>query len=548
MLRLRGIVCDVAVGKLSTESQLLEGNAAFDSTLCLDGFAVKSPLQAIPKFSIAFSLHACDLPHSIWVVSQDGSGDHRGLKEAVDGAKEGDTIVLRAGVYSEIVAVDKDLHLLSPQPGAAVLEAQATPLTLLGNVHVAGISLRLTQSSNEATALIACKGSPTLTLCEISGMVVVKVRMFRGFLCARLSFIFFSFCQGHAQVVLRECKIPGSKGHGILVTDKSTCLVEKCSVSNAENCGIQVEDGSRGVVMNSSVSNCEQNGLYLLEGAKGVVEGCDIFGNLFPGIAVKSADPVIARNRIHHNERSGVVVAGVCDGNVMIEDNNVFANGRDGLLIAQDAECMLQQNAVYDNRGSGIQVMSGGKPDIVRCSVFNNREYGVCFGRGSSGQLSSCQIFGNGKCGVSISSSKPDGSGTITTGPSGSPSSVATSSSADFGGSGSTQVVVEGCDVFSNKGLVGVEVLSGAAPRLLHNKIFRHPQHCVLIQAKAAPVVDGNELFGCKGPAVIIHAEAAAETLVSGNTIYACASEAIVWEASASASIAQVKQSNNIVM
>ncbi len=37
-----------------------------------------------------------------------------------------------------------------------------------------------------------------------------------------------------------------------------------------------------------------QNGIWLTDGAKGIIEGCNIFNNAFPGIAVSSADPVIA--------------------------------------------------------------------------------------------------------------------------------------------------------------------------------------------------------------------------------------------------------------
>ena len=170
--------------------------------------------------------------------------------------------------------------------------------------------------------------------------------------------------------------------------ERSTCLVEKCRLDTIEQCGVQVDGGARGVIMNSSVSYCKQNGIYLLDGAKGVIEGCNIFGCSFPGVAVNAADPVITRNRIHHNERSGLVIAGRSEDNTLVEDNNIFANGRDGVMIAKDAVCLLQGNAIFDNKGAGVQIMSGASPQLVKTHVYSNKDCGIVITKGGNAHIS----------------------------------------------------------------------------------------------------------------------------------------------------------------
>ena len=46
---------------------------------------------------------------SIYVVAQDGSGDFVTITEAVDAAADGDTIMVKPGVYIEAVTIAKDI-------------------------------------------------------------------------------------------------------------------------------------------------------------------------------------------------------------------------------------------------------------------------------------------------------------------------------------------------------------------------------------------------------------------------------------------------------
>jgi parallel beta-helix repeat protein len=380
----RVFVCDVAVGntliydeKAAVVPNLQE--TAFDSVSYSPGlvsrnnaavsedFAVKSVLQAVPRFVVTFTLHSTDSARNIRVVSADGSGDHRSLRDALDLASAGDLILLRPGTYSEVVTMSKDVHVMASLGGVAVIDST---VTITSNCQLSGVTVRPPDGS--ALCIAVSGGSPTLTQCDIAGMVSVS---------------------NAAQLVLRDCRIHDSARHGVHVAEKSTCLVERCRLDSIEMCGVQVDGGARGVIMNSSVSYCKQNGIYLVDGAKGVIEGCNIFGCSFPGIAVNAADPVITRNRVHHNERSGLVIAGRSDDNTLVEDNNIFSNGRDGVMIAKDAVCLLQGNSIFDNKGAGIQIMSGANPQLVKTHVYSNKESGIVIAKGGNAHISGFVCF-----------------------------------------------------------------------------------------------------------------------------------------------------------
>jgi parallel beta-helix repeat protein len=384
----RVIVCDVAVGKslIYDESgavvpSLQDG--LFDSVSYSPGLVsrsnaavkedlvIKSPVQACPRFVVTFSLHSTDASRGIRVVSADGLGDHRSIQEALDAAASGDLILLRPNTYCESLHISKDVQLMASLGGVAVLEGV---LTIASSCQLSGLHVRLTGGSSvdNSVAVAVEGGSPALANCDVAGMVTVA---------------------NAAQLVLRDCRVHDSAKHGVHVAARSTCLVEKCTIDTMAECGVQVDAGGRGVIMNSSVTKCLQNGIYLLDGAKGVIEGCNISGCSYPGIAVSSADPVITRNRIHHNERSGLVIAGRSDDNTLVEDNNIFSNGRDGVMIAKDAVCLFQGNAIFDNKGSGVQITTGANPQFVKTHVYSNKDSGIVISKGGNAHISGLFFF-----------------------------------------------------------------------------------------------------------------------------------------------------------
>ena len=472
----RAIVCDVALGDSATynngakeknessppptlgagvlDSVLLEkmipskGNAAMK-----DDLVIRLPQQAVPRYVVSFRVHSASTSNQILVVSADGSGDHRGIAEALDAADSGDLIVLRPGTYCESLTIDADVHIVTGAAENSVIDGR---IVVASSCQLTGVWVAPQELDEGQACITIQRGSPTFSECDISGMISVEA---------------------DAQLVVRESRIHHSSGHGILVGQRATCLVEQCTVDEIAKCGVQVEGGARGIIMDSSISACQQNGIYLLDGAKGVIEGCNIFSNVFPGIAVNCADPVIARNRIHHNDRSGLVIAGRSEGNTLVEDNNVFENGRDGIMVAKDAVCLLQGNSVFENKGAGIQVMTGGFPTITKTRIFSNHDSGLVLSKGANATIRNSQIFSNARCGVSVARSGTEGA------------------------------AVEDCEIFSN-GSSGVEVLAGVQGlRVFHCRIFEHCQN-VVISKGASILLEKNEIFKGNTCAMWVHAEA----------------------------------------
>lgn len=152
----RALVCDVALGETRTVASqaalepfesckcdslsltwsvvnkvpaiVLDWRCFFSVSLCVqeqpmlrEDLAVRSAQQVLPRFVVSFTVHT--LPGAqkrIWVVSGDGSGDHRSINEALLAASPGDRIIVRPGTYVETLVLSKEVDVRGV--GAVILE------------------------------------------------------------------------------------------------------------------------------------------------------------------------------------------------------------------------------------------------------------------------------------------------------------------------------------------------------------------------------------------------------------------------------------------
>ncbi len=122
------------------------------------------------------------------------AGDHRSISDAVDVAVAGDKIVVRPGTYCESVTINKNVLLTGV--GAVTLEYATAALTLTNsNCQVSGIAVRLLSGNtgDNVVAVSVSGGSPSISECDIHGQITTKEA---------------------AQLVLRKCRVHGSRAHG----------------------------------------------------------------------------------------------------------------------------------------------------------------------------------------------------------------------------------------------------------------------------------------------------------------------------------------------
>lgn len=255
------------------------------------------------------------------VVALDGTGDFVSLQEAVDAAKKGDTVFVKAGQYPQDVTIHSKDKI-------KFVGAGVDQVTILGRDIVVG-------------ALHVGKWPYGATDIEISDMTINDhgghaMGLFNG--------------QG---LVLRRLKI-----NGMLFSQQvHDVRIEDCDIGGSETTGVQFADSE--AVMIGNVIHDNDHGVSIAGKSTVRLERNVITRNLFEAIVVSGhARAVIVSNTLVKNG-GGAVFLGQSQSDVT---GNVVGLNRVGFLIAPSSRTTTSFNAFFNTDGDYLRVGDPNQP------------------------------------------------------------------------------------------------------------------------------------------------------------------------------------------
>ena len=287
------------------------------------------------------------------VVAPDGSEPFRTVTEAVEAAAEGDTVLIRAGTYSENVLVEKDIVIrgvdresvvIQPPSGSEACGPTSTSgcaLALVGsNASVTGITIQADPAAAGVPVLYVSGGAPFLDRPIIEGDAVIT---------------------DGSTARLWDADVTGelrATGAGTEPTIEGNSL----SV-------VRVEAGAAPTIYANSLARLrmtDSGGLVRSNFIKG--SGQRIAGPDGVGVALRRPreGSVIRGNNINHHR----VGLSVTQGTSLAILGNNFEQNRTGVRMDSIGEARIEGNIFCDNH-EPFRVRSGPAPkDLVeRCAA-----------------------------------------------------------------------------------------------------------------------------------------------------------------------------------
>jgi hypothetical protein len=255
------------------------------------------------------------------VVALDGTGDYVSLQEAVDAAKKGDTVFVKAGQYPQDVTIHSKEKI-------RFVGAGVDQVTILGRDIVVG-------------ALHVGKWPYGATDVEISDMTINDhgghaVGLFNG--------------QG---LVLRRLKI-----NGMLFSQQvHDVRIEDCVIGGSETTGAQFADSEAILIGNFIHDN--DHGVSIAGKSSVRVERNVITRSLFEAVVVSGhAHAVIVSNTLVKNG-GGAAFLGQSINDVT---GNVVGLNRVGFVIAPSSQTSTSFNAFYNQDGDYLRAGNPNQP------------------------------------------------------------------------------------------------------------------------------------------------------------------------------------------
>lgn len=251
------------------------------------------------------------------IVALDGTGDFTSIQEAVDSAKKGDTVFLKAGAYPQ------DLTIHSKE-GIKLVGAGVDQVTLLGHRDRVGV-LHVGKWPYGATDI------------EIAGFTVNEhgghsVGIFNG-----------------KGITLRQLRVKGML-FGQQVQD---VLIEDSHIGGSETTGVQLADTQ--AVLIGNVIHDNDHGVNVAGKSDIRLERNIITRNLFEAVVIgDGARAVIISNTLVKNG-GGAAFLGFSHNEV---SGNIVGLNRVGLVIAPSSQTTLSYNGMFNREGNYLKAGS----------------------------------------------------------------------------------------------------------------------------------------------------------------------------------------------
>lgn len=248
------------------------------------------------------------------IVALDGSGDFTSIQDAVDAAKKGDTVFLKAGQYPQDVTIHS-------KEKVKLVGAGRDQVTLLGREEVVG-------------ALHVGKWPYGATDIEISEMTINDhgghaVGLFNG--------------QG---IVLRHLII-----HGMLFSQQvQNARIEDCTIGGSETTGVQFADSQAVLIGNFIHDN--DHGVNVAGKSDVRLERNIITRSLFEAVVVNDrAKAVLVSNTLVKNG-AGAAFLGASQSEAY---GNVVGLNKVGFLFAASSHTKTSFNALFNSDGDYVR-------------------------------------------------------------------------------------------------------------------------------------------------------------------------------------------------
>ena len=233
------------------------------------------------------------------VVAKSG-GNYTSISEAIRQVASNTRILVRPGLYSEGLIINKRLEIIGDGPGEQIIVESSDAdcvLMLTENATISNLTLRCIagQKNKKYYAVDISQGCLVLTDCDISSNSLACVAI-----------------HGSAtNPLLRQCKIHGGKQIGIFVYDKGSGRIEECDIFGNTLSGILIQEMGNPTIHACQVHDGEAGGIAIHTNGLGTIEACDIYANALAGISIKTgSNPVIQNCRIYSGKQGGVFEIG----------------------------------------------------------------------------------------------------------------------------------------------------------------------------------------------------------------------------------------------
>jgi F-box protein 11 len=314
------------------------------------------------------------------VVDQMRRGDYENIADAINAAKAGDKILVKAGVYHESLIIDKPLEIVgNGSLGEVIIRGVDRSAIAVRTAAVRISNLMIRQDNGIGSyAIDISEGSPTIENCDVASDSLACIAIHSG-----------------ADPIVRGNVIHDGAQGGIYIYSGGRGIIERNDIHGNALSGVEIKEESNPSLTNNRIHDGRMAGVMILDNSEGTLNGNDIYGNSGNGVYIfNQSNPSLKENRIHDNDAAGVYLNEKSRG--AITENDIFGNKRSGIEISNSSDPVVNDNRIHDSRGCGVLVRDLSMGSFAGNDIYSNDFAGVGVCKGSNPTMTD-NTFRDGK-------------------------------------------------------------------------------------------------------------------------------------------------------
>ena len=312
------------------------------------------------------------------IVGPPGIGTHATIMEALESVDPGTRIRIAPGVYSEAIAITKDVDLIgSDPPGSVVISAPDAAMVRWNAENGLLRNLTFQNQSEENRGLVIETGNPHVELCQFLGDGLgIDIH-------------------GGSNPTITGCEFANALC-GIALYGNAAGLIDSNQFSTRNRVAILVRNSAHPKIRANRVLG---GGIMYVHVSSGECLENEIEDSESDGIFVTDqADPTVKKNRIRGSLSSGVRVD--CEARGTFSENIISACDHAGIRIGGSAMPQFNQDTVVDCKGPGIWVHGTSRSQWTSCRSERNGKSGLLVGEAAAPRTFLCSFIANEDAGA----------------------------------------------------------------------------------------------------------------------------------------------------
>ena len=210
---------------------------------------------------------------TILTVSNSGNGQYTTINDALKDVNHSDTILVRPGVYTESLVMNKPIKIIGDGVRAdIVIKSQDKPCISMQTVaaQVQGLTLRnyVGPAKKNYGAVDIPRGQLELLDCDICSDSSVCIALYRQ----------------AAVPTITRCSIHDGNERGILIYDGTKGAIKSCEIFDNARAGIIIRQDTDPFIRECTLHSKKGVSIVIYERGRGRIENCDIFAHHGKGV------------------------------------------------------------------------------------------------------------------------------------------------------------------------------------------------------------------------------------------------------------------------